>query len=137
MKLKVRLLTAALFATTLAASTTGPASAEPGKNRIEAQTTSCSNGQNYAFVLNGMGKAWHVEGSSANLVVKRYTLTYFDPVSGERVGEVVYGEGNKSGLRGSLVACVGETTTEIQGLGLVRVVAEFQAFVTPQGSARP
>jgi hypothetical protein len=141
MKRRVRVLTAVLIATTLAASIIGPAVAEPGKNRIEAETSSCSDGQTYAFVLNGMGKAWHIKGSNANLVVKRYTLTYFDPNTGEPISDPIsgepisetYGGGNKNGLKGSLISCVGETTTELQGLGRVRVVAEFDAFVTPQG----
>jgi hypothetical protein len=135
MKRTVRVLTAVWIATTLAASTMGPAVAEPGKNRIEAETSSCSDGQNYTFVINGMGKAWHIVGSNANLIIKRYTLTYFDPASGERIGSDTYGGGNKNGQEGSLVTCVGEITTELQGLGLVRVVAEFEAFVTPQGGA--
>lgn len=138
-----RVLAAVLMATMLAAITTGPSIAEPGKNQIEAETSSCSNGQNYKFVLNGMGKAWHIEGSNANLVVKWYELTYFDPATGEPItnpatGEPIsdtYGKFNKNGLHESLVTCDGETTTELQGLGEVRVVAVFQAFVTPRGEA--
>lgn len=131
----VRVLTTILVAAMLAEGTFSPAKAEPGKNRIEAETTSCSNGQNYEFVLNGMGKAWQVEEGNANLVVKRFSLTYFDPTSGEPLGSDTYGEGNKNGLEGSLIACEGETTTELRGIGLVRVVAEFEALVTPRRGA--
>ncbi|HJQ29109.1 MAG TPA: hypothetical protein VJ827_07190, partial [Rubrobacter sp.] len=60
---------------------------------------------------------------------------YFDPTSGEQLGSDTYGEGNKNGLEGSLIACKGETTTELRGIGLVRVVAEFEALVTPRRGA--
>jgi hypothetical protein len=127
-------LIAILIAATTSASSVGIAVAEPGKNQISAQTSSCSDGQDYAFVLNAMGKAWQIEGSNANLVVKRYALTYFDPVSGELIGRDTYDSGNKSGLGRDLISCTGEVTTELEGLGLVRVVAEFNAFVTPRGA---
>lgn len=112
----------------------GDAAAEPGKNRIEAETSSCSDGRDYAFVINGMGKAWQIQDADGNLVVKRYTLTYLDPVSGEPIGAATYGGGNKKGQKGALVTCVGETTTDLRGFGPVRVVAEFDAFVTPRGA---
>jgi len=112
----------------------GTATADPGKNRIEAETSSCSNGQDYEFVINGMGKAWQIQETNSNLAVKRYTLTYFDPNSGELIGSDAYGGGNKKGQEGDLITCVGETTTDLEGLGLVRVVAEFDAFVTPRGA---
>lgn len=130
----VFLLTTAVLVAGIYLVGTGTAAAEPGKNRIEAETSSCSNGQNYAFVINGMGKAWQIQGTNANLVVKRYTLTYFDPSSGERIGSDAYGGGRKKGQEDDLITCVGVTTTELEGIGLVRVVAEFDAFVTPRGA---
>lgn len=135
MKRKISLLTAVLLAAILFASETGTAVAEPGKNRIAAETSSCSNGQNYAFVINGMGKAWQITGSNNNLIVKRYTLSYFDPDSGEFLGSDTYGGGKKNGQKGDLISCVGETTTDLVGIGTVRVVAGFDAFVTPRGGA--
>src|SRR5215213_9284764 len=78
MKRTVRVLIVSLIATTLAVSTMSSAIAEPGKNQIEAKA-SCSNGETYTFVLNGMGKAWQLEETNSNLLVKSYTLTYYDP----------------------------------------------------------
>ena len=134
MKRTFRAITVVLVATTLAASIVGSAVAEPGKNQIEAQAT-CSNGETYTFVLNGMGKAWQLEGTNSNLLVKRYTLTYYDPVTGELIGSDTYGGGEKNGQAGDLITCEGEVTTVLEGLGLVKVVAEFEAFVTPRGGA--
>lgn len=133
MKRALGLLAAILTTAALCAGGPEAAIAEPGKNRIKAETSSCSNGQNYTFVINGMGKAWQIEGDNSNLVVKRYTLSYFDPTSGEPIGSDTYGGGNKNGLEESLITCTGEITTELEGLGLVTVVAEFDAFVTPKG----
>jgi hypothetical protein len=105
--------------------------AEPGKNQIEAQAT-CSDGETYTFLLNGMGKSWHLNGSNSNLLVKSYTLTYYDPTTGGLIGSYAYGSGEKNGQEGALLACQGEVTTILEGLGLVRVVAEFEAFVSPR-----
>src|SRR5215208_8086007 len=132
MKRTVRVLIVSLIATTLAVSTMSSAIAEPGKNQIEA-TASCSNGETYTFVLNGMGKAWKLEGTNSNLQVKSYTLTYYDPVTGDLIGSDTYGGGDKNGQEGDLITCEGEVTTMLEGLGLVTVVAEFEAFVTPRG----
>jgi len=106
--------------------------AEPGKDQIEARAN-CSDGENYTFVLNGMGKAWKLEGTNRNLLVKRYTLTYYDPVTGELIGSDTYGGGEKNGQEDDLITCQGEVTTVLEGLGLVRVVAEFEAFISPRG----
>jgi hypothetical protein len=111
---------------------TEAARAEPGKNQIEAQAT-CSNGETYTIVLNGMGKAWKLEGTNSNLLVKSYTLTYYDPVTGQLVGSGTYGGGERTGQEGDLITCEGEVTTVLEGLGLVRVVAEFEAFIGPRG----
>jgi hypothetical protein len=143
MKRTVRGLIVSLIATTLAVSTMTSAVAEPGKNQIEA-TASCSNGETYTFVLNGMGKAWKLEGTNSNLQVKSYTLTYYDPVTGEPLKDPVTGElidpdtyrgGEKNGQEDDLISCDGEVTTVLEGIGGVRVVAEFEAFLTPRGSA--
>lgn len=106
--------------------------AEPGKNQIESQAT-CSDGGTYAFVLNGMGKSWHLDGSNDNLLVKAYTLTYYSPTTGDLIGSDTYGSGKKKGQKDDLITCQGETTTTLVGIGEVRVVAEFEAFVTPRG----
>jgi len=134
MKRTVRVLIVSLIATTLAVSTMSSAIAEPGKNQIEA-TASCSNGETYTFVLNGMGKAWKLEGTNSNLQVKSYKLTYYDPDTGDLIGSDTYGGGEKNGQDGDLISCDGEVTTVLEGIGEVRVVAEFEAFVTPRGSA--
>jgi hypothetical protein len=134
MKRTVLVLTTMLIATTLAVSSMSSAVAEPGKNQIEADA-SCSNGETYNFVLNGMGKAWQLEGTNSNLLVKSYKLIYYDPVTGKRKGFDTYGGGEKNGQEDDLISCRGEVTTVLEGLGLVRVVAKFDAFVTPRGSA--
>ncbi len=127
---RLRLWVTTLLATILLASAPGAAIAEPGKNQIEAETSSCSNGENYAFVINAMGKAWQLEGTNSNLIVKRYTLSYYDPVTGEFIGSDTYGKS-----RDGLISCTGEVTTELVGIGQVRVVAEFEAFLTPRSGA--
>ena len=113
---------------------TEAARAEPGKNRIEA-AASCSDGEDYAFVLNGMGKAWQLEGTNGNLIVKAYTLTYYepgsDPATAEPIGVASYGRNAKKGPD-DLITCEGEVTTVLEGVGPVRVVAEFESFVTPR-----
>ena len=111
----------------------GTALAEPGKNRITSETSSCSNGENYTFTINAMGKAGKLEGTNSNLIIKRFNLTYLDPDSGEVVGVVTYGKGNKKGQQDDLITCVGENTTEIVGFGLVRIVFELEGFITPRG----
>jgi hypothetical protein len=74
----------------------------------------------------------HSYGSNSNLLVKSYTLTYYDPTTGELIGSSTYGSGEKNGQEGDLLTCQGEVTTILEGLGLVRVVAEFEAFVSPR-----
>jgi hypothetical protein len=128
---KVTAVLAAIVMGLVILSGTEAARAEPGKNQIEAQAT-CSDGETYTFVLNGMGKAWKLEGSNSNLLVKSYTLTYYDSVTGKLIGSYTYGSGEKNGQKGDLVTCQGAVTTVLEGLGLVRVVAEFKAFVSPR-----
>ena len=133
MKRKASIFATMLIATAILAGGPRAAIAEPGKNQIKAETSTCSNGQNYTFVINGMGKAWQVNGTMNNLIVRRYTLTYFDPDSGELIGSDTYGGGKKSGQREAIISCTGEVTTELVSIGSVRVVATFDAFITPRG----
>lgn len=110
----------------------GPADAEPHKNQILVKA-SCNNGQNYTFVINAMSKTGHVLGSTDNVVVKEFTVTY--KKNGEVIRVDVYGSGNKKGLQGDLIHCDGEAEIELQGEGLVTAIFDFQAFVTPRGNA--
>ena len=139
-------LSAMLFTAVLCVSGIGLATAEPQKNQIVVVTEPCiPNGQTYTFVINGMSKTGHVvpndtevdvlKGRNVNVVVKQFTVEYFDIPSEEKVGSDVYDAGNKVGLQGDLISCNGTTTTELQGLGLVRADFVFQAFVTPRGEA--
>src|SRR5215216_7093359 len=113
MKRTVRVLIVSLIATTLAVSTMSSAIAEPGKNQIEA-TASCSNGETYTFVLNGMGKAWKLEGTNSNLQVKSYKLTYYDPDTGDLIGSDTYGGGEKNGQDGDLISRDVQVTTVLE-----------------------
>ena len=131
-------LSVMLSTAVLCVSGIGPADAEPHKNQILVKA-SCDNGQsdngqNYRFVINAMSKTGHVLGSTDNVVVKQYTVKYYDQ-DGNLVGGDEYESGNKKGLQGDLIICRGETTTELQGLGLVTAMYDFQAFVTPRGKA--
>jgi hypothetical protein len=138
-------LLAMLFTAVLCVSGIGLATAEPQKNQIVVVTEPCvPNGQTYTFVINGMSKTGHVtpstdvevaKGRNVNVVVKQFTVEYFDIPSEEKVGSDVYDAGKKVGLQGDLISCNGTTTTELQGLGLVRADFVFQAFVTPRGEA--
>jgi hypothetical protein len=138
-------LSAMLFTAVLCVSGIGLATAEPQKNQIVVQVTEerpCTNGQSYTFVISGMSKTGHVVDSTdvnvskgANVVVKQFTVEYFDIPSGNPVGSDVYDAGNKVGLQGDLISCSGTTRTELQGLGPVDAVFVFKAFVTPRGEA--
>lgn len=131
MRKMVFLLTMALLVVVLLTSTIGVAAAEPQKNQILVPA-SCDNGQSYTFVINGMSKVGQILGSTNNIVIKRFTVTYFDP-DGNLIGGDTFGQGNKKGLQRDLINCTGRTTTELQGLGLVTAVYEFQGFITPRG----
>lgn len=120
------LLTVALFPTVLLVSGVGTVSAEPQKNQILVPAT-CDNGQSYTFVINGMSKVGQIVGSNGNLVVKSFTVTYFDP-DGNLIGGDTFGQGNKE----DLIECNGSTTTELQGLGVVTAIFDFQGFLTPR-----
>ncbi len=133
-------LSAMLFTAMLCASGIGLA-AEPQKNQIVVEA-SCDNGQSYTFVINGMSKTGHVTSSTdatvsnvSNVVVKQFTVLYFQ--KGTLVGsdEFESGKALEQGLEGDLIECDGVTTTELQGLGLVTAIYDFQAFVTPRGEA--
>lgn len=124
-------LTVALLAVVLLASGVGTASAEPHKNQILVPAT-CDNGQSYTFVINGMSKVGQIVGSNGNIVIKSFTVTYFDP-DGNPIGGDTFGQGNKKGLQEDLIECDGSTTTELQGLGVVKAVFDFHGFLTPRG----
>ena len=128
------LLSAMLFTALLCLSGIGVAAAEPQKNQIVV-VASCSNGQEYTFVINGMSKTGDVEESTGNVVVKQYTVNYFQ--KRVLVGSDTFEFGNKKVLNGDLIYCEGETQEpiELQGIGLVTAEYEFQAFVTPRDGA--
>jgi hypothetical protein len=130
------LLTVALLVIVLLASGVGTVSAEPHKNQIVIEDATCTtdDGQSstYTFVINGMGKVGQIVGSNGNIVVKSFTVTYFDP-DGNLIGGGTFGQGNKKGLQENLIVCDGSTTTELQGLGVVTAVFEFHGFFTPRG----
>ena len=143
-------LSTIVFTVVLCLGGIGVATAEPQKNQIKVEASCPENGQSYTFVINGMSKTGDVEPSTGNIVVKQYTVDYYD-VRGTPedtrddvlVGSDVYGnkkyydeDGNQV-LNDDLIHCIGETEDpiELQGLGLVRAVYDFQAFVTPRGKA--
>ena len=128
------LLSAILFTVVLCLSGIGVATAEPQKNQIVVEAK-CSNGQEYTFVINAMSKTGDVEESTGNVVVKQYTVEYFQ--KRVLVGGDSFEFGNQKVLNGDLIQCSGKTQEpiELQGLGLVTAEYEFQAFVTPRGEA--
>jgi hypothetical protein len=104
---------------------------------------SCDNSQSYTFVINGMSKTGHVTDSTdvdvskvENVVVKQFTVLYFQKGNSKPVGSDEFDSGKKEGLQDDLIFCNGEIKeTELQGLGPVRAVYDFWAFVTPRGKA--
>src|SRR5215211_6955400 len=130
---RVYLLLAMLFTALLCLSGIGVAAAEPQKNQIVVEA-SCSNGQEYTFVINGMSKTGDVEESTDNVVVKQYTVNYFQ--KRVLVGSDTFEFGNKKVLDGDLIQCSGVAEDiDVQGLGTVTAEYEFQAFVTPRDGA--
>jgi hypothetical protein len=131
-----------LFTAVLCVSGIGLAAAEPQKNQIEV-VASCDNSQSYTFVINGMSKTGHVTDSTdvdvskvENVVVKQFTVLYFQKGNSKPVGSDEFDSGKKEGLQDDLIFCNGEIKeTELQGLGPVRAVYDFWAFVTPRGKA--
>ena len=108
--------------------------AQPDKNQITVPA-SCSNGQDYTLVINAMGVAGQLPESTSNVIIPSYTVTYFNPDTGQQVGSpVTKDQGNKKGVQGDQLTCTGTTTTTLVGLGTVTAVYDFQAFVTPRGS---
>jgi hypothetical protein len=139
-------LSAMLFTAVLCLSGIGVAAAEPQKNQIVVEATCENNTQSYTFVINGMSKTGQVTESTdatvsnvSNVVVKQFTVEYRDFETGIVVGsdEFESGKALDQGLQGDLIDCEGETKDpiELQGLGLVTAVYDFQAFVTPRGEA--
>ena len=128
------LLLAILFTALVCLGGIGVAAAEPQKNQIVVQTTSCSNHQEYTFVINGMSKTGDVQASTSNVVVKQYTVDYFAYPSGEFLGRDEFG--NNKVLNGALISCRGVARDiDVQGLGRVTAIYEFRAFVTPRAKA--
>lgn len=130
-------LSAIVFTALLCLSGIGVAAAEPQKNQIVVDA-SCSNGQEYTFVINGMSKTGDLEESTGNVVVKQYTVTYYDgKIKDENlVGSDTFVFGNTKVLNGDLILCSGVARDiDVQGLGTVTAIYDFQAFVTPRGGA--
>ena len=142
------LLLAMLFTALLCLSGVGVAAAEPQKNQIVVEA-SCTNGQHYTFVINGMSKTGDVTTSTSNVVVKKYTVTYYEvigtlddpPGEGDDIqkGSDTFEFGNKKALdpkNGDLISCSGVAEDiDVQGFGTVTAIYEFQAFVTPRNGA--
>jgi hypothetical protein len=137
-------LSAMLFTAVLCLSGIGVAATELQKNQILV-VASCDNGQKYTFVINGMSKTGDVKESTGNVVVKQYTVQYIDD-KGTRntrddvvVGSDTFEFGNKKVLdpeNGDLISCSGVARDiDVQGLGTVTAIYEFQAFVTPRDGA--
>ncbi len=130
-----------LFTALLCLSGVGVAAAEPQKNQIVVEA-SCTNGQHYTFVINGMSKTGDVTTSTSNVVVKKYTVTYYsvdEKGTLTQVGSDTFEFGNKKVLdpdNSALISCRGVATgIDVQGLGTVTAIYEFQAFVTPRNGA--
>jgi hypothetical protein len=114
------------------------------KNQILVEASCEDNSQEYTFVINGMSKTGDVEGSTSNVVVKKYNVQYIDekgtpddPQDDVLVGSDEFEFGNKKALEnGDLISCRGVARDiELEGLGLVTAQYDFQAFVTPRGKA--
>jgi hypothetical protein len=133
-------LSAMLFTAVLCLSGIGVAAAEPPelqKNQIFVEA-SCTNGQKITFVINGMSKTGDVEASTSNVVVKQYIVKYYDGKirDANLVGSDTFVFGNEKALDGDLISCRGVAEDiDVQGLGKVTAVYDFQAFVTPRGGA--
>jgi hypothetical protein len=139
---QVYFLSAMLFTIVLCVSGIGLAAAEPQKNQIEVDAVCKPDRQMYTFVINGMSKTGHVTDSTEvdvpnvrNVVVKQFTVKYYDLQTRKLVGSDEFDSGNKEGLQDDLIQCSGTTQTVLQGLGPVKAVYDFQAFVTPTGKA--
>ena len=149
-------LSAMLFTAVLCLSGIGVAAAEPSelqKNQILVVASCEPDGQSYTFVINGMSKTGQVTrrthatvSNVKNVVVKQFTVTYFDeqgtpdveddvPVGSDEYVNPVTESNPKKGFAGDLIQCSGTTRTVLQGLGPVRAEYKFQAFVTPRGGA--
>jgi hypothetical protein len=140
-------LSAMLFTGVLCLSAIGVAAAKPQKNQIVVDASCEPNGQIYTFVINGMSKTGHVTNNTdvnvsnvKNVVVKQFTVEYFDEqgtrVGGDEYVNPVTESDKKKGFKGDLIQCSGVAKDiELQGLGLVTAIYDFQAFVTPRGGA--
>jgi hypothetical protein len=143
---RVSFLSAMLFTAVLCLSGIGVAATEPPelqKNQILV-VAECPppDGPSYTFVINGMSKTGDVEESTGNVVVKQYIVEYREFPSGKFIERDEYVNpvtepGKKKGFKGDLIQCTGETEEpiELEGLGTVTAIYDFQAFVTPRGGA--
>ncbi|MBA3389712.1 MAG: hypothetical protein M3397_12825 [Actinomycetota bacterium] len=126
------LLTTGMLTLVLLACAASTAGAEPEKNQITVPGAQCDNGEEITFVIEGMGKGAKLPEGDGNLVIKDYTLIYTDPDTKEVLETIEYGGGQKTGQADDLVTCLGETTTEIVGFGLVTIDFRLQGFFTPR-----
>jgi len=108
----------------------GTATAEPHKNQIVVEDASCSNGQKYTFVINGMAKTGLLTDSNGNFVVTSYTVNYYDDQR-NLLDTDKYDTGTKLNSQDDILSCSGQVDTTLQGLGDVRAVYEFKGFLTP------
>ena len=143
------LLLAILFTALLCLSGIAVAAPEPQKNQIVVDATCKPNGQEYTFVINGMSKTGDVKASTINVVVKQYTVKFYEvigtlddpPGTGDDVlvDSDTFEFGNKKDLdpeNGDLISCRGVAEDiDVQGLGRVTAIYDFQAFVTPRDRA--
>jgi hypothetical protein len=127
----VLLTTMVLLAVVLLTSGVGAAVAEQQKNQI-LLPVKCDNGQSYTFVINGMSKVGQITGDNNNIVVTEFTVTYRD-LKNKLVGEDTFDQGNAEDAQGDSISCTGRTTTELEGLGVVKAVFVFEGFITPRG----
>ena len=125
------LATVVLLAVVLLVSGVSTASAEPQKNQILVPVK-CDNGQSYTFVINGMSKVGQITGDNNNIVVTEFTVTYRD-LKNNLVGEDTFDHGNAEDAQEDSISCTGETTTELEGLGVVKADFMFEGFITPRG----
>jgi hypothetical protein len=130
------LATVVLLTVVLLTSGVGTAAAEPQKNQILVPVE-CDNRQSYTLVINGMSKVGQIIGDNNNIVVTEFTVTYRN-LKNEFLGKDTFDQGkaeesNGNNPQSDPISCTGSTTAELEGLGVVRAVYEFEGFVTPRG----
>jgi uncharacterized protein YcfL len=118
----------------------GTATAEPKtelqKNQILFEDATCTtDGQgptSYTFVINGMSKTGHLVDSTDKIIkITSYTVTYYD-AEGKELGTDEFGSGTKINPRDDILSCIGQVTTDLEGIGDdVTAVYDFQGFLAP------